>query len=103
MTEYKSAKETILGTYSEEELQDIVDHGCASGCAKNHIYYTETVKFFEKYSDEIEDYIREGLGAEELVLIRENNEGNLEGYKNDCAWTYIELLAIETVEEKKEK
>ena len=31
MIEYKSAKETILGTYSEEELQDIVDHGCAYG------------------------------------------------------------------------
>ena len=39
--------------------------------------------------------------CQELTRTFENNEGDLEGYKNDIVWTYIELLANEIVEEEK--
>ena len=97
-----TARETIKETYSLDILEQIMERGCASEAAKEHVYYPQTVKFYDDYSDEICDYIRDGLGAEELVRIFENNEGIIEGYKNDIVWTYIELLALEIVDEEKE-
>ena len=31
-----------------------------------------------------------------------NNEGNIQGYKNDIVWTYIEVLALEIVDEEED-
>ena len=59
MTEYKSAREEIVGTYSVAELEEIVEHGCASGCATNHIYYADTGKFFDDFENEIIQYLKE--------------------------------------------
>ena len=102
MTEYKSAKETILGIYSEEELQEIVDHGCAAGCAKNHIYYKETVKFFDDFEHEITDFLTESIGNEFLTETFKNNEGNIQGYKNDIVWTFIEIIAMNELDDEEE-
>ena len=35
--------DVIKNQYTIDELNDIVEHGCASGCASNHIYYADTV------------------------------------------------------------
>ena len=100
MTEYKSAKEAILKTYSLEELKDIVEHGCASGKATQHVYYSETIQFFDDYEDEITEYIKNEIGSQVLTETFDENEGVLNGYKNDIAWTFIELIATEKVEEE---
>ena len=94
----KSPFDVIKNDYTIEELNDIVEHGCASGCASNHIYYTDTVSFYDQYSDDINDYIRDAIGSEFLTETFDNNEGNLTGYKNDIVWTFIELYAMELID-----
>ena len=94
----QSAFDVIKNQYTIDELNDIVEHGCASGCANNHIYYSDTVSFFDQYSDDICDYIRDAIGSEFLTETFDNNEGNLTGYKNDIVWTFIELYAMELLD-----
>ena len=90
--------DVIKNDYTIDELNDIVEHGCASGCANNHIYYSDTVSFYDQYSDEISDYIRDAIGSEFLTETFDNNEGSLTGYKNDIVWTFIELYAMELID-----
>ena len=73
MTEYKSAREEVLGTYNVDELERISEKGCSSGLAKNHIYYTETVKFFDDFEHEITDFLTESIGNEFLTETFKNN------------------------------
>ena len=94
----QSPFDVIKNQYTIDELNDIVEHGCASGCASNHIYYTDTVSFYDEYSDDINDYIRDAIGSEFLTETFDNNEGNLTGYKNDIVWTFIELYAMELID-----
>ena len=94
----QSPFDVIKNDYTIEELNDIVEHGCASGCANNHIYYKDTVSFYDQYSDDIVEYITDVIGSEFLTETFDNNEGNLTGYKNDIVWTFIELYAMELID-----
>ena len=47
MTEKKTAYEVIKETYNIETLREIVDHGCVSAAAEHHVYYQDTIPFFE--------------------------------------------------------
>ena len=94
----QSPFDVIKNDYTIDELNDIVEHGCASGCASHHIYYSDTVSFYDQYSDDINDYIRDAIGSEFLTETFDNNEGNLTGYKNDIVWTFIELYAMELID-----
>ena len=94
-----TALEPIQETYDIDTLREIVEHGCASGAAHDHIYYVDNVKFFNDYEDEITDYMVDNFGSEMLVELFSNNEGNLRGYMNDMTWTYIEMIASTLVEE----
>ena len=96
---FSSAIESIKDTYSIDTLREIVEHGCASGVAHDHIYYADCIKFYDTYEDEITDYIVDNFGSEMLVELFSNNEGNLRGYKNDLVWTYIEMIASTIIEE----
>jgi len=90
--------EVIKNDYTIEELNDIVEHGCASGCAHQHIYYSDTVSFYDQYHEEICDYIRDAIGWQFLTETFDNNEANLTGFKNDIVWTFIELYAMELID-----
>ena len=94
----QSPFDVIKNQYTIDELNDIVEHGCASGCANNHIYYSDTVRFFDLYSDDICEYITDAIGSEFLTETFDNNEGMLTGYKNDIVWTFIELYAMELID-----
>ncbi len=96
---FSSAIESLKDTYDIETLRDIVEHGCASGVAHDHIYYADCIKFYDTYEDEITDYIVDNFGSEMLVELFSNNEGNLRGYKNDLVWTFIEMIASTIIEE----
>ncbi len=99
MTEYLSAYETIKKEYDIDTLREIRDHGCISGVANNHIYYTQTVDFFDEHEDEMFEYIADNLGGEYNEDIWNRNPNHINGYKNDIVWTYIELVANTLVEE----
>ena len=99
MTNYLSAFDTIKNEYDIDTLREIRDHGCSSGVANNHIYYTQTVKFFDEHEDEMFDYINDIYGEEITAEVWNNNPNNINGYKNDLVWTYIELVADNLVEQ----
>ena len=96
---FKDAITSIKDTYSIDTLREIVEHGCASGVAHDHIYYADCIEFYDTYEDEITDYIVDNFGSEMLVELFSNTEGNLTGYKNDLVWTFIEMNASTIIEE----
>ena len=89
----------IKEQYDIDTLREIRDHGCQSGVANNHIYYTQTRDFFDIHEDEMIEYLADTLGGEVNEELWNNNPCNITGYKNDIVWTYIELVANTLVEE----
>ena len=54
MTYSTTAFDSIKDQYDLDTLKEIVEHGCASGVATNHIYYNQTVSFFDDNEEEID-------------------------------------------------
>ena len=95
----QTAFDNIKDTYDYETCKEIVDHGCQSGVCHEHIYYGDTIKFFDTYEDEIVEYIADTLGGEVNEQLWTDNACNLTGYKNDSTWCFIELVAMQIVDE----
>ncbi len=95
----QSALDNIKATYDYETCKEIVNHGCQSGVCSEHIYYGDTIKFFDTYADEVTEYIKDILGVEHLSETLQVNDGNLDLYKNDLTWTFIELVAMLVVDD----
>ena len=99
----QSAIDNIKATYDYETCKEIVDHGCQSGVCHEHIYYGDTIKFFDNYEDEIIEFIADTLGGEMNEELWTNNTCNYTGYMNDTVWTFIELVAMQVVDEYDEQ
>jgi hypothetical protein len=95
----KTAYESVQSSYDIDTLREIAEHGCASSVANQHIYYSQTTKFFDEYEDEIIEYIADTYGGEINEEIWNNNPCNIISYKNDTVWCYVELVASELVEQ----
>ena len=91
------ARNEIIATYDKETMEEIAGHGCASGVCHQHIYYGDTVAFYDKYEDEITDYFRDNYDADFLVTLFKNADGYLRHYKNDVAWAYIEAISFDVI------
>ena len=94
-----TAYNSVQSSYDIDTLREIVEHGCASGVAFDHIYYHQTLSFFDNYEDEIIEYIADNYGGEINEELWNNNPCNITGYKNDTTWLYVELLASQLVDE----
>ena len=99
----QSAIDVIKDTYDYETCKEIVNHGCKSGVCSQHIYYADTIKFFDTYEDEIVERVTDALEIDTLVSIFRQAEASLKHYKNDLVWTFIELVAMEVVDNKEEQ
>ena len=99
MTNCTTAFDSIKESYDLDTLREIVDHGCQSGVATNHIYYSQTVSFYDDNENEIIGYLDDNFGVEFLVELFSNNEANLDCYKNDVVWCFIELVASQIIDE----
>jgi len=95
----QTAFDVIKDTYDYETCKEIVDHGCQSGVCSQHIYYADTIKFFEQYPDEITRELVDNFGTDYLKEVFNNNDANLDCYMNDLVWTFIELVAMRVVDE----
>ena len=93
-----SAYDVIKDTYDYETCKEIVEHGCVSGVAHDHIYYNDTLSFFDKYEDEMIEYITDTLCDEAVEDLWTRNTCNYTGYCNDVVWTFIELVAMSIVD-----
>ena len=99
----QTAYETIKDTYDYQTCKEIASHGCKSGVCHEHIYYGDTIKFFDDHQEEITEFIVDSYGADGLGEILSNNEGELDMYKNDCTWCFIECVALDVLDSYAEK
>ena len=98
-----NAIDNIKATYDYETCKEIVNHGCQSGVCHEHIYYGDTIKFFDTYEDEIIDCVSDVLGDEELGEIFKASNYSINMYKNNMTWTFIELIASLVVDDVEEQ
>ena len=94
-----NATEKILSVYDIEELKEIADHGCQSGVCSQHIYYGDTIQFYDTFEVQILDDLVLNYGYDLLIDLFKDNNANLTWYKNAVVWAFIELTAIEAVED----
>ena len=80
--QFDSAYDEIIETVDYNEAKEIVNHGCQSGVCSQHIYYADTIKFFDKYENEIVDYVESSLGDDQLVSIFADSNYDIDTYKN---------------------
>ena len=92
----------LLKDYDQEQLQEIANHGCQSGVCSEHIYYADTIAFFDRYEGEILDLIHERYGVDELVSIFKRSEADYDMYRNECTWLFIENVATDVVIDNEE-
>ena len=95
-------RDELLSVYDHESLQEIASNGCTSGVCSQHIYYADTIAFFDRYEGEILDLIHERYGVDELVSIFERSEACYDMYRNECVWLFIENVATDVVIDKEE-
>ena len=93
----------LCNTYDIEDMLEIVNHGCQSGVCSQHIYYADTISFFDKYEDEIYSELEECFGVDTLVELFKEADASLTHYKNSVVWLYIEhvsSIVVITMEEE---
>ena len=92
-------RKVITELYDFETCKEIVNNGCKSGVCSQHIYYADTIAFFDKYEAEILSEITEILGVDTLIDIFKEHDACYDAYRNDVVWTFIELVAMDVVTE----
>ena len=94
-----NASQELKETYSLEDFKEIANHGCQSGVCHEHIYYADTIKFFDKYDEEITEYFVDNYGDTEfLIRLFDDAMCNLDSYKNDVTWAFIESVALDVTD-----
>ena len=89
----------IRSTYSYEDAKEIVSHGCESGVCFKHIYYADSVRFFNKYPDEITSYVIDNFGIDFITNSFKYHNGDWDRHFNDLVWTFIESVCDQIVQE----
>ena len=95
----KDATKAITDVYSIEELKEIANHGCKSGVCSQHIYYGDTLKFYDEYEVQILDDLVLNYGYDFLVDLFKESEAQLTWYKNSVVWAFIEITAVDALED----
>ena len=95
----QSAFDTIIDTYDYEQCKEIVLNGCESGVCSQHIYYGDTIEFYQTHPEEICEFIIDCLGREALADLMYKAEGNINQWMNLLTWTFIELVAMSVVDD----
>jgi len=87
------AQRKILEMFDENELRDIAEHGCESGCAPGFIYYYETSEFFDRHQDEIEEFLYEVIGEDYLTILSKKAT-DMKTLKNLMCWRFVDMVAF---------
>ena len=94
------AAKAITDMYSLEDLKEIADHGCQSGVCRQHIYYGDTVQFYETFETNILDELVLNYGYDLLNDLFKDADADLTVYKNHVVWAFIEMVAFQSVEDE---
>ena len=93
-------KQWLFNTYDRQELQEIAQHGCASGVSGGMIYYSETCDLYDKHAQELHGVV--GQYEQETGVLPEyiiKYLGDLTGFKNAIVWFVAEYYAQEMTSE----
>ena len=104
-----SLKAWVIQTALDEDspidwLRDVTRHGCVSGMATELIYYHDTVKFYDRFSDEIWEMVNEFCDSTGFKLgkfldgfsVPMNDDTR---FKNGLAWFSVEETANQLLSE----
>lgn len=94
MTHTNTFVQFMVDNYETSELQDIAQHGCASGCASGMIYYSETQALFEQYKDDLFEIMEnwaEETGESPSIKITDG----FTQFANAVVWFCAEVTAYE--------
>ena len=94
------AAKAIKDIYSLEDLKEIANHGCESGVCFKHIYYGDTIQFYETFETNILDELVLNYGYDLLNDLFKEANADLTVYKNHVVWAFIEMIAIQSVEDE---
>ena len=94
-----NAREALMEAYDKGTMEEIAGHGCKSGVCHEHIYYGDTITFFDKYEAEILDLIHIRYGSDTLVDIFKQHDADYDAYRNDCCWLFIENVAQDVIQD----
>jgi|TARA_B100000085_G_scaffold215395_1_gene199675 lipopolysaccharide biosynthesis protein len=98
MTLYNAdAHDYLCDTYDMDALNDIAKYGCMSGAAHDHIYYTDTVEFFDQYEERIMDDFEMIFGESIMDAAVKAGMDTIQSIKNWCTWWFIEEYAVNAV------
>ena len=99
----QSALDVIKNTYDYNTCQEILSHGCESGVCSEHIYYADTIRFFDEHEGEITNFVVDSAGSEFVGEVLSLHSGDLDAYKNDMTWAFIEFVAMDVVDNQYEQ
>jgi hypothetical protein len=92
-------------------LEEVVKYGCVNGCVSSLIYYADTVKFHDKFEEEIwemlyDEYQEFGFNSipEYIASFNGSKEvGSLMQFKNLLAWYAVENVSRQILDEKEQQ
>jgi len=83
--------------YDLQTCKEISEHGCVSGVCHNHIYYSQTSSYYDRFEDEILGSVIDNMGENYPACLFVENDYDLVGYKNAMVWNAIESFAYYVV------
>ena len=72
-----------------DEVKDVADYGCAAGVG-GFIYYTETLDFFSKHQEDIEDTLQALLGDQYIEVLSRHDVVSMRQLINKMVWVIVE-------------
>ena len=106
----KTIKKWVLEEVKDEtlHLEDVVKYGCVNGSVSSLIYYSDTVKFYDQFEDEIWDMLHENtesFGNNNILetigqFNNAKNVGSLDQFKNLLVWYAVEETSRKLLDEQ---
>jgi hypothetical protein len=96
-------KQYLLDTYTSDELKEIAENGCESGCAHTMIYYTDTNALYDLHCDELHETL--GEWVDDIGFVPQyitNHMGNSVCFRNAMVWAIAEYYANDLLVELEE-
>ena len=100
-SKYRNIEDWVTDTQTKGTIREITLHGCISGVVSELIYYSDTVKFYDAFEDEILnrlDAATTNIGSSDIIsfigtYLDTRHIGSLTQFKNALAWWAVEDTA----------
>lgn len=82
--------------YTEDEMRDIAEHGCASCAPHGMVYYYETKDLYSRFADSIHEIVGEYVAScGEMPPSLLDSLDSATQFQNTMVWMAAELLAYD--------